>query len=353
MGLFNFIKSQLIDVIEWTDHADDIMVYRFPMDGKEIMMGAKLTVRESQAAVFVNEGQIADVFHPGLYELTTSNMPVLTKLKSWKYGFNSPFKAEVYFVNTRQFTNQKWGTANPVMMRDPEFGMLRLRAYGIFSFRVTDPAVFLKEVFGTRAEFSVDGIVGQLRKKVVTIFSDTLGEANIPALDLAAQYRELGAMLMGHLRDDFGRLGLGLASLYIENISLPEEVEKAIDARSRMGVLGDLGRYTQLQTADAIGDIAKKEGGGQVGGVDMAGIGVGMGVGQTIAQNMTRSMNNDNSQQNVNPAQEQIQCPSCGHMHDRSSKFCPECGAPRIKKCTACGADVGTAKFCPECGAKQ
>ncbi|NLY18771.1 MAG: hypothetical protein GX045_07430, partial [Clostridiaceae bacterium] len=168
MGVFDFIKNQLIEVIEWTDDTAGTMVYRFPVAGKEIKMGAQLTVRESQVAVFVNEGQIADVFQPGRYTLTTQNMPILTKLKSWKYGFNSPFKAEVYFVNTRQFTDQKWGTSNPVMMRDAEFGMLRLRAYGIYSFRVTDPVVFLKEVFGTGSMFDTNSITGQLRRSIVS-----------------------------------------------------------------------------------------------------------------------------------------------------------------------------------------
>jgi membrane protease subunit (stomatin/prohibitin family) len=380
MGLFDFIKSQLIDVIQWTDPTDNVMVYRFPMNGKEIMMNAKLTVRESQAAIFVNEGKIADVFAPGLYTLTTENLPLLTKIQSWKYGFNSPFKSEVYFVNTRQFTDQKWGTTNPVMMRDAEFGMLRLRAFGIYSFRVTDPATFLREVFGTQAEFSVDTITGQLRDSIVSKLSDTLGEAHIPALDLASQYNEISQLLLDHMQPEFNKLGLGLASFYVQNISLPDEVEKAIDARSKMGVLGDLGRYTQLQTAEAIGKIADKPAGGQAGGMDLAGIGVGLGVGQTIAQVMTQSMAGAGTAaaqaaqaqavaatpaapvppaaaSAAEPVQAQTQaCPSCGKTIPASAKFCPECGArttPVAKLCTKCGADVGNAKFCPECGAPQ
>ena len=378
MGLFDFIKSQFIDVIEWTDPAADVLVYRFPMGDDQIMMGAKLTVRESQLAVFVNEGQIADIYQPGLYELTTQNMPLLTILKSWKYGFNSPFKAEVYFVNTRQFTDRKWGTTNPVMMRDPEFGMLRLRAFGIYAFKVADAAIFLKEVFGTLAEFTVDGITGQLQKAIVSGLSDTLGEARIPALDLAAQYNELSQLMQQHMQAHFEKLGLLLTSFYIENISLPEEVEKAIDARSRMGVLGDLARYTQLQAADAIGKIADKPMAGQAGGIDLAGMGVGMGVGQAVAQVMGQAMAGSvpaANQQAAQPAQpatppqpagsaapipvaaaaaqpDTVPCVACGRLISAQTKFCPECGAPQEKVCTQCGAKVGQAKFCPECGTK-
>ena len=191
MGLFNFIKSQFIDVIEWSDTTTDTMVYCFPVQNKEIKMGAQLTVRESQAAIFVNEGQVADVFGPGRYELSTQNMPVLTKLKSWKYGFDSPFKADVYFVNTKQFTDQKWGTSNPIMMRDREFGIIRLRAFGIFSFRVSEPVVFLKEIFGTNQVFDTDSITGQLKRSLISGISDLLGETNIAAIDLARFYEGL------------------------------------------------------------------------------------------------------------------------------------------------------------------
>ncbi|MBE5787092.1 MAG: hypothetical protein E7324_06080, partial [Clostridiales bacterium] len=191
MGIFSIFTSQLIDVIEWTDPTMDTMVYRYDRNGKEIMMGAQLTVRESQVAVMVNEGKIADVFGPGRYELSTQNMPIMTALKSWKYGFNSPFKAEVYFINTKQFLDQKWGTSNPVMMRDAEFGMIRLRAFGIYSFRVSDPVAFLKEVFGTAAYMNVEGVAGQIKRTLVSGLSDAIAQSKIPALDLAANYDEL------------------------------------------------------------------------------------------------------------------------------------------------------------------
>jgi membrane protease subunit (stomatin/prohibitin family) len=350
MGIFDFIKNQFIEVIEWTDDSFETMVYRFPVAGKEIKMGAQLTVRESQAAIFVNEGQIADVFQPGRYTLTTQNMPVLTKLKSWKYGFNSPFKAEVYFVNTRQFTDQKWGTSNPVMMRDAEFGMLRLRAFGIYSFRVADPVVFLKEVFGTGSMFDTNSITGQLKRSIVSGISDLLGETKIPAIDLAMYYDELSERAKERLQSRFTGLGLELVSFFIENISLPEEVEKVLDKRTSMGVIGNIGQYARYQSAEAIRDAAQNEGGG------LAGAGVGIGAGASLGKMMTEILSDDNKTGNVNPAGGMVLCPKCGATV-AAQKFCSACGAP-LKvdgaKCVKCGHDIEKgAKFCPECGSAQ
>jgi membrane protease subunit (stomatin/prohibitin family) len=345
MGILNAIKGQLIDVIEWTDSSSKTMVHKYDMNGKEIMMGAQLTVRESQAAIFVNEGEIADVFGPGRYELQTSNMPILTALKSWKYGFNSPFKADVYFVNTKQFLDMKWGTSNPVMMRDAEFGMIRIRAFGIYSFKVSDPARFLKEVFGTAALFTVEGVEGQIKRTVVSNLSDAIAESKIPALDLAANYEELSNYAMQAINPKLTELGLTLCSFIIENISLPEEVEKSIDKRTSMGVLGNLDQYAKYQAAEAIRDAANNQNG-------MAGVGVGMGagaaMGQILSQGMTQSA----------PAQPAIGtiCSACGASIPAGSKFCPECGVKQSVGafCTSCGKEIpaGT-KFCPECGAKQ
>ena len=231
MGILDKIKGQLIDVIEWTDSSSKTMVHKYDMNGKEIMMGAQLTVRESQAAIFVNEGELADVFGPGRYELSTSNMPIMTALKSWKYGFNSPFKSDVYFVNTKQFLDMKWGTSNPVMMRDAEFGMIRLRAFGIYSFKVSDAEAFLKEVFGTSALFTVEGVEGQIKRTIVSGLSDAIAESKIPALDLAANYEEIGNYTMNAVNPKLAQLGLTLCSFVVENISLPEEVEKTMDKR--------------------------------------------------------------------------------------------------------------------------
>ena len=332
MGIFkDLVTSQLIDVIEWTDDSENTMVYKYDMNGKEIMMGAQLTVRESQAAVFVNEGRLADVFQPGRYELSTQNMPVLTKLKAWKFGFNSPFKSDVYFVNTKQFLDRKWGTANPVMMRDTDFGMIRIRAFGSFAFRVKDPEVFMKECFGTSSLFTVEGVEGQLKSMVVSGLSDAIAQSKIPALDIAANYSGLSQYCMNALNAKVEALGLTLTNFVIENVSLPEEVEKAMDKRTSMGVLGDMGKYAQFQAAEAMRDAANNPNG-------MAGVGVGMGAGMGMGQMFTQAF---------------------GQPIAAGSKFCSSCGAKQEEKpaggfCPNCGGKVEAgSKFCPNCGNKM
>ncbi|MCR5567420.1 MAG: SPFH domain-containing protein [Clostridiales bacterium] len=349
MGILDAIKGQLIDVIEWSDNSGKTMVHKYDMNGKEIMMGAQLTVRESQVAIFVNEGELADVFEPGRYELKTSNMPILTALKSWKYGFNSPFKSDVYFVNTKQFLDMKWGTSNPVMMRDAEFGMIRVRAFGIYSFRVSDAAKFLKEVFGTAALFTVEGVEGQIKRTLVSGLSDAIAESKIPALDLAANYEELSAYAMQAINPKLAELGLTLCSFVIENISLPEEVEKSIDKRTSMGVLGNMDQYAKYQAAEAMRDAANNQNG-------VAGMGVGMGAGAAMGQMFAQSMNPAAPQAATAPAAATAVCAACGAKIAAGSKFCPECGTKQAAGsfCTSCGKEIpaGT-KFCPECGAKQ
>ena len=352
MGILDKIKGQLIDVIEWSDSSNKTMVHKYDMNGKEIMMGAQLTVRESQVAIFVNEGEIADIFEPGRYELQTSNMPILTALKSWKYGFNSPFKSDVYFVNTKQFLDMKWGTSNPVMMRDAEFGMIRLRAFGIYSFKVSDPKTFLKEVFGTAALFTVDGVEGQIKRTLVSGLSDAIAESKIPALDLAANYDELASFAMQSINPKLAALGLTLCSFVIENISLPEEVEKSMDKRTSMGVLGNLDQYAKYQAAEAMREAANNENGG-----GMAGMGVGMGAGAAMGQMFAQSLNNTAAPAAPAPAAAAgAVCSAFGAAIAAGSKFCPECGAKQNAGafCTSCGKEIpaGT-KFCPECGAKQ
>jgi len=283
MGLFDKLKGEFIDIIEWTDSSNDTIVYRFERYGNEIKNGAKLTVRESQAAVFINEGKLADVFLPGMYELTTENLPILSTLKGWVHGFNSPFKAEVYFVNTKRFTDLKWGTQNPVMLRDAEFGPVRLRAFGSYSIRVTDPPLFLKEVVGTDSDFTTDEVVGQLRNIVVSRFTDALGESKIPALDLAANYDELGKFMENKIGGEFGEYGLELVKLLVENISLPPAVEEALDKRSSMGILGNLNQYTQFQAANAMEAAANNPSGTASGGI-------GMGMGFAMANQMGQAM---------------------------------------------------------------
>lgn len=346
MGILDKLKGQLIDVIEWTDPSATLMVKRFDGGDREIMMGAQLTVRESQVAIFVNEGRIADVYQPGRYELSTQNMPIMTALKSWKYGFNSPFKSEVYFINTRQFLDLKWGTSNPVMMRDRDFGMIRLRAFGIYSFRVADPVTFLKEVFGTNAYYEVSEVEGQIKRTIVSSLSDVLAQSNIPALDLAANYDELSAQALNVVGPRIAPLGLKLESFVIENVSLPQEVEQAMDRRTSMGVVGDMQKYTQFQAAEALRDSAKNEGG-------MGGMGAGMAAAMAMGNMMHSAMNQASPQPAAQPAQ--AFCAACGAGIPTGAKFCPECGARQGQAvCASCGAALGTgAKFCPECGAKQ
>lgn len=283
MGLWDKIKGELIDIVEWLDDGRDTMVYRFQRYQNEVKYGAKLVVRESQAAVFVNEGQLADVFGPGTYTLETQNLPILSTLRGWKYGFDSPFKAEVYFVSTRMFTDRKWGTKNPIMLRDAEFGPTRLRAFGTFAIRVKDPATVIRQIVGTGGRFSVEDIGEQLRNLLVARFADVLGESKIPVLDLASNYDELGKFMTARIQGDFDAFGLEVVALVVENISLPPEVEQAMDKRTSMGVIGNLQAYTQFQAANAIDDAAKTPGG-------LAGAGIGMGMGLAMGGQMAQTL---------------------------------------------------------------
>src|SRR6476469_8272547 len=321
MGILDRLSpsSQFIEVIEWLDDTGNTLVYRFPVRDQEIKNGAQLIVRESQSAVFVYEGQIADQFPPGRYTIEGGNTPILSKLGAWKYGFNSPFKSEVYFVSTKQFQDLKWGTPNPVMMRDPDFGMVRLRAFGIYSIRVADPQSFIKEIAGTNARFVTEDVEGQLKRTLVSSFTDALGEAKIAALDLASNYDELGKFMRGKMSDDFKGWGLELTKFVIENISLPQEVEAAMDKRTSMGVIGDVGRYTQFQAADAMRDAAQNPGGG-------AGTGVGLGAGFAMGNEMAGAMS-DAMKKSRQVGAEQIACPKCNATNTRGAKFCIECGA--------------------------
>ena len=362
MGIFDAIRSQFIEVIEWLDDSGNTMLHRFPVHNQEIKNGARLTVRESQAAVFVFQGQVADVFGPGLYTIEGGNTPVLSKLGAWKYGFNSPFKSEVYFVNTKQFTDLKWGTMNPVMMRDADFGMVRLRAFGIYSIRVADPRAFIKEVAGTNGHFETEDIEGQLKRTLVSGFTDALGESKIAALDLASNYDELGRFARTKLQEEFKGYGLELTKFFVENISLPPEVEAAMDKRTSMGVIGDVGRYAQFQAADAMRDAAQNPSGG-------AGLGAGMGAGFAIGNQMMGAMSGamgqgqqqhqQNTQGGSSTGSATVKCPQCGAANTGASKFCNECGAKmevaaQTVPCVQCGAGLQAgAKFCNDCGAKQ
>jgi membrane protease subunit (stomatin/prohibitin family) len=361
MGILDRLSpsAQFIEVIEWLDDSGNTLVYRFPVRDQEIKNGAQLIVRESQSAVFVHEGQIADQFPPGRYTIDGGNTPILSKLGAWKYGFNSPFKSEVYFVSTKQFQDLKWGTPNPVMMRDPDFGMVRLRAFGIYSIRVADPQAFIKEIAGTNAHFVTEDVEGQLKRTLVSSFSDALGEAKIAALDLASNYDELGTFMRGKMNEDFKTWGLELTKFVIENISLPQEVEAAMDKRTSMGVIGDVGRYTQFQAADAMRDAAQNPSGGAGTG---AGLGAGFAVGNAMAGAMTDAIRQSKeggsaSTAGAAPAGADaagVTCSSCGHKNNPGAKFCTECGTKiGAASCPNCKADVPPgAKFCNECGTK-
>jgi membrane protease subunit (stomatin/prohibitin family) len=285
MAIWDKLRGELIDIIEWLDETGNTMVYRFERYNNEIKYGAKLVVRESQAAVLVNEGQLADVFQPGTYTLETQNLPLLSTLQGWKYGFESPFKAEVYYVSTRRFTDLKWGTKNPVMLRDAEFGPVRLRAFGTYVTRANDPSAFIREIVGTNSHFTTEDITDQLRNMIVSRFTDILGESKIPILDLAANYDELGDFITTRIQTEFNTYGLELTKLLVENISLPAEVEQALDKRTSMGVIGDLKKYTEYQTAEALRDAAANPGG-------TAGAGMGMGMGFAMANQMAGAMAN-------------------------------------------------------------
>ena len=276
MGILDFLSGQFIDVIAWTDDTRDTMVWRFERQGHEIKYGAKLTVREGQAAVFVHEGQLADVFTPGMYMLETNNMPIMTSLQHWDHGFQSPFKSEIYFINTTRFTDLKWGTKNPIMLRDPEFGPIRLRAYGTYAIKVSDPAVFMREIVGTDGEFTADEVSFQIRNVIVQEFSRALAASGIPALDMAANTKDLGDLVAKAIDATMTAYGLSIPELYIENISLPDAVEKALDARTSRGIAGNLDDHMKWKAAEAMTQPGSAA--GQAMGMGMgAGLGMQMG----------------------------------------------------------------------------
>lgn len=343
--------------VVWNDDSKNTLVYKYPLKnyGRELNNKSTLTVKESQCAIFVHKGQIADVFGPGLYDLGTDIFPILSKLAGWKYGFQTPITCDIYFINTKQFTNIQWGTKNPIMMSDARFGMVRVRAFGTFSYKVDDPAVFLKELFGTNSTFITDDINDFLKSMLLSCFADSLGESKVSALDLAANTLEFNEIVKGTVQNKFKELGLKLVNLFIENMSLPEEVTKAMDERTKLGILGDAtDTLMKVSAAEAMKTAAGNQG---VGGAFMAG-GVGMGAGAGIGAMMANAIAGSNNQNNNganNNAAGGVVCPSCGKTVPAGSKFCPECGKTMAatKFCPECGAKVSAgAKFCPECGKK-
>lgn len=352
MGLFSAIKGQLLKVISWEDDAQDKLVYRFPMDGKAIMIGSKLTVRPSQIAIFVNRGKIADIFEPGEYDLQTRNLPFLTAMGDVFYQGENRFKAEVYFINTKQFTGQPWGTASPITLRDSDFGMVRIRCYGTYAFKVDDPRKLMEELFGTNSTFEVQDIADHLKSVLISSITDTIAESKISALDMAMNLNEFNSTCEKTVQNKFFDLGLKLTAFIVENINFPEEIEKAIDQRATLGILGDkMGTYTQKAAADALQDAAKNEGG-------MAGMFVGMGMGSGAGGVIGNTMGGGIASAKDKPenASGGKFCSNCGAKLTATAKFCPECGTKQTVKeneCPNCHATVESgAKFCPECGTK-
>ncbi len=346
-------------ILEWTDDSKDTLVYKLPLKkgGTEINHKSKLIVRESQQAIFVHKGQICDVFPAGTYDLNTDIFPILSKLAGWKYGFQTPIRVDVYFVNTKQFTGCKWGTANPIMKRDPEFGPIRVKGYGSYAFKVDDAGVFLKELFGTNSSFETHDITDWLKSMLISALTDAIGETNVSVLDLAGNTLEFNQIVKATIQNKFKEVGLLLTNLFIENMSVPQDVEKAIDERTKLGILGDkTDVMMKVAAAEAMKDAAKNEG---MGGAFMGagvGIGAGAGMGNVFAQAFNSSSNQP--QQTQSPAQPASSktCPSCKASISSNAKFCPECGAkiPSKKFCSNCGAELSSsAKFCPDCGTKQ
>jgi membrane protease subunit (stomatin/prohibitin family) len=297
MGLWDKIKTELIDIIEWIDESNDTIAWRFERHENEIKNGAQLIVRESQVAVFISEGKLADVFPPGRYELKTNNLPVLSTLKGWKYGFDSPFKAEVYFLNTKRFTNQKWGTPNVFYLRDADFGRVSLRAFGTYTMKINDPVKFIQEVLGTSGDFTTSEIASELRSLIVTQFIDALGEIQMPLLDMAQNYKDLSKNVEGQLAPEFLEYGLEITKFLVSSISLPEKLQAKLDEGTGMNMLGDMDTYTKMKTADAM-ENASKSSGGMGGGMEGM---MGMAMMQQMMNQTNMMQNQQNQQQGVPP----------------------------------------------------
>ncbi len=350
MGLFDGILNEFIEVIEYIQDDKDVLVYKYPITSKQqIKNEAQLIVRPSQVAVFIYEGQIADIYTPGKHTLTTDTMPVLTSLSNWKYKFNSPFKTDIYFISTAIHIDNKWGTQKPITMRDQDFGIVRLRGFGNFSFKVSESTTVIKNLLTSMTTVSVSAVTEQLRVTIISALTDYIVRSNIPAIDLPMEFDEINKNMVDALQPKFSQLGLELCSFAIENVSLPEEVEKAIDKRSSMGAIGDLDKYTKFQAADSIKDAAKNPSG-------MAGIGASMTVGMQMASAMGNTLNSgNNSNSNTTPSEKPSKlCPKCGEKNDVDSKFCNSCGQSLVNACIKCKMEIPpNSKFCKHCGASQ
>lgn len=353
-----FLKNQFRKVIQWeSDNVNDI-IYKYPLERKEeIMRKSTLVVREGQKALFIQEGKLADVFGPGTYQLNDiRNFPLLTQLYNWKYLWESPYTGDVYFISTKQFLNMKWGTSNPVMMRDKDYGVVRVRGFGVYSFAVGTPTNALRELIGSMSSFTVRNVDEYFKKIITSTLSNVIAESKIPALDLAMHYDDLAQMAKEKLADEFEKIGIEIKALVIENLSLPEDVEKMLDKRTNVGVMkGAMREYTQMQSVEAMQSAAENPSG-------MGGMGVGMGAGVAMGRMFAETMSTVSNSIEEPQVEEKVlyddsvECPNCHAMVAKMSKFCPECGnnmTPPKKLCPSCGAEVGAkSKFCPECGAR-
>jgi len=343
-----FISNNLLKSIQWTEDNKNTIVYKYPMDGRSIMYGSKLTVREGQVAIFVNKGQIADVFQAGMHTLKASNIPILTQLLALPFGFKSPFYADVYFINTKQFTNQKWGTSNPITMRDSEFGTIRIKGFGTYAFKVTDPPKFLKEIFGTCSSYSTDDISDYLRSILVSSISDTIAESKIKALDLASNLIEFSKLATETSKTHFDEIGLSLTKIIVESFSFPESVERAIDANSSLSVLGDkMDDYMLYNSVEALKESAKNQG--------SAALGTGIATSVVLADTLSSSIKS-RKETKTEDKETGKYCPECGAKNRKNAKFCSECGTKfnLQTNCSKCGAELPkNAKFCQECGTKK
>ena len=339
--------------IDWSDNSQNTLVYKYPFKngGREVNEKSTLTVRDSQCAVFVHKGQVADVFGPGFYELKTATFPILSKLFNWKYAFENPIVCDVYFVNTKQFTNIKWGTKNPIIMRDTEFGSVRVRGFGSFAFKVDDPTVFLKELFGTNSTFKTEDISDYLKTLTISSLTDAIGESKVSILDMAGNTLEFNQIVRANVQQKFKAIGLKLVELVIENFSLPQEVEKRIDERSGYGILaGATDTMMKVAAADAMRSAAANEGNGGAFMGAGVGIGAGVGVGSIFADAFKGATEKQSQPQKATKV-----CPTCKATVSATAKFCEECGSkiPQKKFCAQCGKELSPdAKFCPECGNK-
>lgn len=349
MGIFKFLKRQLLKVLQMQDLPINVLVKKYELtDRDEIMNSSTLVVRPGQVAVFVHKGEICDVFAEGTYKLSTENIPVLTKILALPTGFDSPIKAEVYFVNVRQIAGLKWGTQNPIVMRDSEFGSVRVRGFGVYAFQITDPKVFMRQVSGV-SNCQVSNVEGQFRPMLMESLTDTIAESKISVLDLAMNYKEFSASVLKSAEQCMAKFGVTITSVVIENISVPAEVEKALDERTKLGILkSEMGTYTQYQAANALRDAAQNEGGG-----NLAGLGVGLGAGTTMGSIFANAMNPQNAkaEETEKSSENQVICTKCGAKMNKKQKFCPECGEKMVKTCAKCGHELkANQKFCSECG---